>query len=62
MYAFLFNSDGPVVQIPVPNGQKVADRFYKNNVGLPTQNGVQCYIGKCISVIFVYFCLLLNNP
>ena len=32
LYAIFFNSEGPVVQIPVPKGRTVTGKFYKNNV------------------------------
>ena len=32
MYAILFNSSGPVVQVPCPSGHTVTDQFYKNSL------------------------------
>ena len=32
LYAILFNSSGPVVQVPCPSGHTVTGRFYKNSV------------------------------
>ena len=32
LYAFSFNSSGPVVQVPCPSGQTVTGRFYKKSV------------------------------
>ena len=32
LYAVLFNSSGPVIQVPCPSGHTVTGRFYKNSV------------------------------
>ena len=32
LYAILFNSSGPVVQMPCPSGHTVTGRFYKNSI------------------------------
>ena len=32
LYATIFNSSGPVVQVPCPSGHAVTGRFYKNSV------------------------------
>ena len=32
LYAIVFNSSGPVVQVPCPSGHTITGRFYKNSV------------------------------
>ena len=32
LYSIVFNSSGPVVQVPCPSGHTVTGRFYKNSV------------------------------